>query len=79
MQRYFVDKGNIGYIIRDTEKTLPLPFNFISKQYADEACAEFNEGGHVAVAEYYYVHRVAGNGYGVTYKDWMAKNKDMFK
>ena len=79
MQRYFVDKGNIGYIIRDTQRTLPLPFNYFSRQYADEACMKFNECGYVAVAEYYYVHRVAGNGYNVTYKDWMDKNKDMFK
>lgn len=79
MQRYYVTEGKIGYIIRDSERTLPLPFNFIGRQFADLACKEFNDRGHTAVAEYYYVHRVAGNGYNVTYKDWMDKNKDMFK
>ena len=26
MERYYAEKGNYGYVIRDSEKLLPLPF-----------------------------------------------------
>lgn len=77
-QRYFVDTTDTGYIIKDTERTLPLPFNFISKQYADEACAEFNRGGARKVAEYYYVHKIAGNGDNLSFDKFMEENGNMF-
>ena len=78
-KRYFVDHGNVGYIIRDTQKTLPLPFTFFSKHIANIVCERFNEYGHREVAEFYYMHKIAGNGYNISYKDWIDKNGDMFK
>ena len=87
MEKYRVEKGEIGYIICEEGRSLPLPFTWISRQYADEACKEFNEGGHRAVANYYYVHEVAGTRdikwmreAGISpYQEWMSKNGDMFK
>lgn len=87
MDRYYVLKGNIGYVICEQGRRMPLPFTYISKQYADEACYQFNQGGYRAIAEYYYVHEIAGKWdtkpileLGKNpYKEWMAKNGDIFK
>ena len=86
-EKYSVQQTDVGYIIYQQGRNLPLPFNWISKQYADEACYQFNKGGYRAVAEYYYVHKVAGTRdisrmieKGINpYEEWMGKNGDMFK
>lgn len=38
MERYYVEKGNCGYVIRDSEKLLPLPFSYISIHNANRDC-----------------------------------------
>lgn len=86
MDRYFVSEVNNGFIIRDLNRILPLPFLWISRQYAQEACNRFNILGHREVAKYYYVHKVAGerdlalfrkSGEN-PYEEWMKKHGDMF-
>lgn len=86
-ERYYVSKGNVGYVIYQEGRTIPLPFNYISLSGANEACLVFNNGGYKEVAKYYYIHKVAGNRdishmlkNGINpYEDWMKKNEDMFK
>ncbi len=66
---------------------MPLPFTWISRNDAYITCEIFNEGGYRALADYYYVHKVAGRrniSYmlekGINpYEEWMNKNGDMFK
>lgn len=87
MDKYYVTKGNIGYVICEQSRSLPLPFMWSTSYAACIACEEFNKGGYRVVAEYYYVHKVAGTrdikpilAAGKNpYEEWMAKNGDMFK
>lgn len=84
---YYVAKGTVGYVIYEQGRTLPLPFTWISKSNAEIVCMDFNEVGHRAVSEYYYVHKVTGTRdiahlleKGINpYEEWMSKNRDMFK
>lgn len=87
LNRYYVSGTDTGYVIHDTNRILPLPFNFFSNQYAQEVCDRFNILGHREVAEYYYTHKVAG-AHDLTlfrksgknpYEEWMKKHGDMFK
>lgn len=85
--KYYVVKASAGYVVYEQGHIMPLPFNWISQSGAYEACAIFNEGGYRAVAEYYYVHKIAGTRdigcmlkMGINpYEEWMRKNGDMFK
>lgn len=78
MDRYYVDHSGAGYVIRDSNRIMSLPFNYFSKQYADKDCKEFNEKGPVAVVEQYYISKIAGNGYGLSYEKFMTKNRHIF-
>lgn len=87
MTRYYVSETELGYVVYDVTRILPLPFLWCSRQYAEIACDEFNNRGHRAVAEYYYTHKVAGTR-DITlfkkqgknpYEEWMKENGDMFK
>lgn len=85
--KYYVAKENAGYVIYEQSHAIQLPFNWISRNEACIACDIFNEGGYRAVAEYYYIHKVADTrdiSYilekGINpYDEWMNKNGDMFK
>lgn len=79
MERYYVEKGNYGYVIRDSEKLLPLPFFYISIHNANRDCEKFNKFGTDAIMEEYYIHKIAGKGSGITYKKWKEENKHLFE
>ena len=87
VNQYYIAKTSAGYVVYEQGHMMSLPFNWISQSGAYEACAIFNEGGYRAVAEYYYVHKVAGTRdirymleKGINpYDEWMSKNGDMFK
>lgn len=86
-ETYYVSERSTGYVIYQQGQNFPLPFIWMSKQYADEAREEFNQGGYRAVARYYYIAKVAGTRdisrmikVGINpYEEWMSKNGDMFK
>lgn len=85
--RYYISEVDTGFVVHDANRIMPLPFLWCSRQYAKQACDDFNRRGHRAVAEYYYTHKVAGtrdiepfrkSGKN-PYKEWMEKYGDMFK
>lgn len=85
--RYYVVDTDTGYVVRDTERTLPLPFVWCSRSYAQMKCDMFNLCGHRAIAEYYYVSKIAGTrdiepyrkAGKNPYEEWMKEHGDMFK
>lgn len=85
--RYFVNGTDMGYVIHDENRILPLPFLFCSENNAQRACDSFNQHGHREVAEYYYTHKVAGTRDIAAftksgknpYREWMKEHGDMFK
>lgn len=78
MNRYYVSKASVGHVISDSERTLPLPFSYMSKNCAEIDCEKFNRIGIEAIYEAYYTYRVAGNGYGKNYTEWRKENDRMF-
>lgn len=86
-EKYYVHETSSGFVVYQQGRNLPLPFLWSSRQYADEACEEFNKGGYKEVARYYYIAEVAGTRdishmikAGINpYREWMDKNGDMFK
>lgn len=77
--RYYVRETDLGYVIQDVNKVVPLPFTFMSKNRAFFKCYEFNKNGPQSVREFYYIAHVAGKGISKSYKEWMEKNKEMFE
>lgn len=85
--RYFVTEKDIGHVIHDETRILPLPFLFCSRSNAQRVCDSFNQFGHREVAEYYYAHKVAGTrdieafekSSKNPYREWMKEHGDMFK
>lgn len=43
IERYYVKQTETGFVICEINKTIPLPFNFIKKQIAEEYAKEFVE------------------------------------
>ena len=77
--RYYVRETDLGYVIQDVNKLIPLPFTFMSKNRALFKCYEFNKNGPQSVREFYYIAHVAGKGISKSHKEWMEKNKEMFE
>lgn len=77
--RFYVSKANIGYVIRDRERTLPLPFSYLGRKYTEDVCEKINKRGIEYIYELYYIHKVAGKGYGKKYTEWREENDGMFK
>lgn len=49
IERYYVKQTETGFVICEINKTIPLPFNFIKKQIAEEYAKEFNKYGKNAI------------------------------
>lgn len=82
IERYYVKQTGTGFVICEISKTIPLPFNFIKKQTAEDYAKEFNKYGKIAVAKYYYTSKVAGNrilpDYKYAYEKWLVENYKNF-
>ena len=82
VKNYYVREIETGFVIHKIGKKIPLPFNFIAKQYAKEACEEFNKYGTIAIAAYYYRTKVAGNrnlsDSKYAYEKWLLENYKNF-
>lgn len=78
IEEYYVKKVETGYVICKTNRTIPLPFNYSSRQYAVQDCAEFNKYGSIAVASAYYTYKIAGNctlnDYKYARDKWLVDN-----
>lgn len=79
---YRVEQTSSGFVIMREDKKLPLPYKFSSRQYAEEACKEFNDYGYISECSYFYCHKVAGNrklkDCKYAYKKWLIENYKKF-
>lgn len=87
INRYYIATTDVGYVICDITRTLPLPFTFFTRNSAQRLCDKYNRLGHRAIAEDYYTYKVAGtrdlekfrkSGKN-PYEEWMKEHGEMFK
>ena len=82
MERFFVIQTDTGYTIGCEGHTMPLPFKYISAQYAYSDVHDLNTGKKT-VAGMYYSSFVAGcrrlNEKPLKYSEWLEKNGKKFE